>query len=817
VSQIIGTWCRVPGKATAVAAAFFGVMALVSSTPVDAQQQNLQSGVVRIDSIAVEGNQRVQTQTILATFAVQPGQEITYRAVQRGTKALLNTGQFDDVVVRASGGDPYVLTIEVDEAPLLRRVTIEGLENVSARTVRDTTGLATGTPLNPQRIIDAKAFIRAELAGEGIPFAQIEDRILVLPGAENEIELILEVSEGQRVTVAQVLFHGNEALSDDDIASVMTIKEEGFWWFRSGSYDQIDFDLDLAQSVPNLYRARGYLDFQVVSDTIVIDPQSGKARLEVTVEEGPQYRLGSFAVDGNTVFEDEELERLFRTSRGGGILGSLGLSGGGDVANQEGQVFDAIAFNEAIQSVEERYRNEGYLYARVDPVVDIQEAENGNPPAVNARWQITEGQPAIVNRVSIRGNEYTHEWVIRDQMLILPGDVYSQNRLLRTYQNISALGFFESPMPMPEITPLDNGDVDITFHVVEKQTGSINFGTSVGGGVGLSGFIGYDQPNLFGQAKSGSLRWDFGRYLNSFELSFTDPALFQTRTSGTIQLFNSRDRFFTFSSGRRRRIGGNLRFGFPWQGSQFTRFFVGYGLSRTSYQLFDDVLDTSLFGRPPGVQSTLSVGLTRQTLNHPLFPTVGSRQSLNVEQNGGFLGGDGDFTRVLADGSWWVPVGQLGGNENGTGGVRFALGLTLRSGAVFGDASAFPFDRFWMGGVQFGQKLRGYDETSITPLGYFPEGRVVGITDIERLGDAFFSLTAEYAVRLSDQVGISLFYDAGSVWRDPTEFDPTSLFRGAGVGMQIVTPFGPLGLDYAYGFDKTTPGWKLHFRMGPGF
>ncbi|MDE3004769.1 MAG: BamA/TamA family outer membrane protein, partial [Gemmatimonadota bacterium] len=100
-----------------------------------------------------------------------------------------------------------------------------------------------------------------------------------------------------------------------------------------------------------------------------------------------------------------------------------------------------------------------------------------------------------------------------------------------------------------DITPLDNGDVDVTFNVVERQTGSINFGTSVGGGVGLSGFIGYDQPNLFGQAKSGSLRWDFGRYLNSFELSFTDPALFQSRTSGTISLFNSRDRFFQFSSG----------------------------------------------------------------------------------------------------------------------------------------------------------------------------------------------------------------------------------------------------------------------------
>jgi outer membrane protein insertion porin family len=466
--------------------------------------------------------------------------------------------------------------------------------------------------------------------------------------------------------------------------------------------------------------------------------------------------------------------------------------------------------------VEERYRNEGYLYIRVNPVVNVNESVDGAPPTVDASWQIVEGTPAIINRVSIAGNEYTYEWVIRNQLFVLPGDVYSQDRLLQSYQNISALGFFETPLPFPDITPLDNGDVDVTFNVVERQTGSINFGTSVGGGVGVSGFIGYDQPNLFGQAKSGSLRWDFGRYLNSFELSFTDPALFQSRTSGTISLFNSRDRFFQFSSGRRRRIGGNVRFGFPWLGSQRTRVFVGYGLSRTKYELFDNVDDTSLFGRPPGVQSQLSLGVTRSTLNHPLFPTLGSRQNLTIEQNGGFLLGDGDFTRLLGDGSFWVPVGQIGGDGNPSGGIRFALGLTLRAGAVFGDAGAFPFDRFWMGGVQFGQQLRGYDETTITPLGLYPR-RSNEISDIDRLGDAFFSLTAEYAIRLSDQLGLGLFYDAGAVWRDPSEFNPQNLFRGAGLGMQIVTPFGPLGLDYAYGFDKAVPGWKLHFRMGPGF
>ena len=117
------------------------------------------------------------------------------------------------------------------------------------------------------------------------------------------------------------------------------------------------------------------------------------------------------------------------------------------------------------------------------------------------------------------------------------------------------------------------------------------------------------------------------------------------------------------------------------------------------------------------MQSQLSLGLTRQTLDHPIFPSVGSRQNVTVELNGGLLGGDGEFTRVLTDGQWWLPVGRLGGGDGLQGGLRMSLGLTLRGGAIFGNVDAFPFDRFWMGGVQFGQALRGYDETSITPLG----------------------------------------------------------------------------------------------------
>ena len=796
---------------------FWASMASLGSEPVLAQEDPAQTGVpaIRIDSIAVVGNSRLTTVVILGTLGFQAGTEITYREIQTGIKLLYSTGAFEDVIVRAEGevGEPVTLILEVDERDIIAQITISGLEHASEKTVRDTTGLQTSQPYAPEKVLRAMDFIRSELANEGIPFARIEERTEEIEDQPGQIHLFLDVTEGNRITVAQMELRGNDAILDEEIRGAMGTKEEGFFWFRGGRYDAAAFEEDLTRNLPDLYRAQGFLDFRVVSDTLVVDPQTGKTRIELQLEEGPRYRLDDFIVEGNRHFSTEEIERHFSEDEGG-LLGSLGF-GGSEETDED--YFDARRFEEAVFEVQQAYNNDGYLYAQVDPWIEKLDAVEGEDPSVRVGWRITEANPAYINRIRITGNEYTHERVIRERVYVLPGDVYSQDMLLRSYQSIGGLGFFETPLPLPQIDPDERtGDVDITFFVEERQTGSINFGTAVGGGTGVSGFLGYDQPNLFGQAKQGHLRWDFGRYINSITLSYTDPALFQSRISGTFSLFNSRDRFYQFSTGKRKRQGFSTRFGFPVPWSLRTQIFFGYSLAATEYTVFSDTDDTSLFGLPPGTQSQFSIGITRNNLNHPLFPVAGSRQSWNTEFNGGILGGDGDFIRHMVEGSWYVPVGQVGGPEGGGGGIQFTLGLHLRGGAVFGDVTNFPFDRFWMGGVQFGEKLRGYDETSITPLGYYPE-RARDISDIDRLGDAFFATTVEFAMRVSSNLSLSTFFDAGNLWADASSIDPSRLFRGAGLGVQLVTPFGPIGLDYAYGFDKTTPGWQLHFRMGPGY
>lgn len=780
----------------------------------EAQVPEGQEGVV-VDSILVRGNVVLSDDAVIGTIGVPTGVAITFRDIQEAQKRLWGTGRFEDIRVTARGGldedDPVILTFHVEERPVVRRVTVRGLTQLSERDVRDEMGQRTGEPFSPQRVVRARQFIQRELAEKGIPFATVSEELIPVPDREKEVELVLRVEEGQRVTVAQVVFHGNEAFRDSDLRKAMSLRPEGFWWFRTGEFRQEVLEEDLRDALPEFYASNGFLDFEVVGDTLVVDPETGKARLEVEVDEGPQYRVAEFRVQGNRRFPTSELERYYQMEEGG-LLRSLGI---GRSRDDGPPVFDHSAFQEATERVEQRYRNEGYLYAQVRPVLERRPPEEGEEHhTVVAYWEVEEGQPAHVRRIHIRGNDFTHDRVIREQILLLPGDVYSEERLIRSYQGISGLGYFETPLPFPEIEPDPRtGDVDITFEVEEKQTGSINFGTAMGGATGVSGFIGYEQPNLFGQGKSGSFRWDFGRFQNNFQVQYSDPALFQSRVGWQISLFDSRDRFFTFATGERKLRGGRTQFSFPVPGSRRTRLFAGYGLSRTDFRQREGVEDTSLFARPPGTQSQLTVGIGRRTLDHPLFPTIGSNLRATMDKTGGFLGGDGDFTRFRAEAEWWVPVGRVGGGDPGSRPITFALGLKARTGAVVGNADPFPFDRFWVGGVQFGERLRGYEETTITPQGHFPRGSRE-IPEAARLGDAFMVLTAEYAVRLMDNISVSAFYDAGNIWQRPREVDPSHLFRGAGFGVELVTPFGPIRLDYAYGFDKAVPGWQLHFNLG---
>jgi outer membrane protein insertion porin family len=780
---------------------------------------------VTVDTLVVVGNQRIAEDVIRVTSALRTGPGVTARDVQEAIRRLMATGNFADVQI-LSEGDPAEgvrLVIQVEERPLIARYEFRGLERVSSKTVRDTVGLQENQPLNPNLVVKTERMIRDLLAKEGVQLIAVDTTLSQVSEPEGAFRLTFDVREGNRLSIADIEFQGNEAFSDEALRGAITTREEGFLWFRTGKFDRETFQEDLRDRLPTYYGSHGYIDFAVVSDTLVVDPESGKARLVVEVTEGPQYRLGEFTINGATRFPEEQLRRIFTAQR----RSVLGLPFGGASEREQGEVFDRAALDAATQRVQQMYRNEGYLYAQVLPRVERVEAPEGGTPTVDVAWAVSEQQPFYIGRVRITGNTKTHESVIRERLMVFPGDVYNEDRLLQSYRSIAALGFFETPLPTPDILPNpEAGTVDLVFHIKEKQTGSMSFGTAIGGGYygrsgGISGFVGYSEPNLFGQAKQADLRAEYGYGRSSFQASYTDPALFGTRNSASVSLFHTDDRYrgFSFTDGRYLRTGASLRYGFPLLGLRWTRAFAGYSLSRYRYEARDaeDCDPGNIFCQPSAIASSLSLAVTRDTKNHPLFPTAGTRQNISIEQTGGPLGGDGNFQRLNTEAEWWVPVGQLGGGAPGSRPILMTFGLQARGGAVFGDAERFPLQRFFLGGTQWGQPLRGYEESTLTPFGYF-ERNSLGVSSAERLGDAFFTVTGEYAIRFNDNLSLSLFGDAGNIWNDAGSINPTRLFRSVGIGATIVTPFGPLGLDYAYGFDRDPPGFKFHFKINqPGF
>ncbi|HLZ44070.1 MAG TPA: outer membrane protein assembly factor BamA [Gemmatimonadales bacterium] len=767
------------------------------------------------DSIAVVGNRRNTALSVIQVSGLVPGHALNYRDIQRAIQALFASGQFDDVAMTQSQtpDGKNVLVIRVHERPQLLRWAIRGVARLPEGSVRSKVTLPEGRPLDMASVARSRARIDSLYHARGYYLEQTKP-VLVYERDSAAVRVIFDVTEGRRVAIAQVDFEGNTHFTDQEIVAQLKTRPEGFWWFRSGEYNDDKLSEDLRQTLPEFYGRQGFVDFQVLDDTLVVNEKTGKATLVVKVSEGEPYRIGSFEIAGNRRFSTDELQAFYPFA-GEQRSGLLGLGGRRHIV-----YFDDQQWQDATRKVQTLYYNNGYIYVNVRPDVIRRTGPDGKP-VVDLRWVITEGQPAIVDHVEIRGNDVTHDRVIREAIVMVPGDVFRQDALLASYQRVSNLGFFNQPLPFPDTKPAnDQGDIDVIFRVTEKRTGNINFGASVGQGTGVGGFLGLDEPNLFGQGKRGRFQWQFGKNINDFEVSLSDPAVRESRISATVEVHNQRVRYVIADLGRLRRRGASLQFGFPVFGDNYTRLFVSYGIDQQSFTgSTTNTAFTNAFRCNDCVRSTVGTQLMRDTRIDLPFPTAGTMVQVGLSQSGGPLGGSGNFQRVDVEGHFYAPIGTLG--NPAASNVKFVLGYSTRSGFVFGNSPFFE-QLFTLGGTQFFIPLRGYDEASITPFGYDPNAGSNGASP-NAFGKAFFTMTGELGMRVSQMLYLSAFFDAGNVWSRPAQYDPTRLFRGAGIGAAVISPLGPLGIDYAYGFDKTdvfgrpAPGWKLHFKLGNFF
>lgn len=775
------------------------------------------------ESIVVTGNSRVDSAQIRSTGGLSTGGTLSARDIQNAIRALYATGQYEDVQIVcrvASGTGTAALVVQVRERPLLTDYKVVGPDRVSPKDVKEKLAFPTGTPVDPGKIAKAIASVDSLYESKGYYLARVRPESTLVDG---KLSIAFNVDEGKRLAVSGIRITGNSRVSDADIVGAMETKPEGFLWTRKGELDDANYAQDLSERIPQLYASRGFIDFRILKDTLIVDREKGKGLIEITVTEGPRYTVGNFEVIGNRRFSTEQIgifypfgknQQTTITQKATGLIRR-------NYVNPP-NTFDAARWEEAQQKLMEAYNDEGYIYAQIRPVTE-RVPSTDSVRKVNLRWEIDERTPAIVNRIEIVGNDYTHESCIREQIVLAPGQVFNRAYLIRSYQNIGNLNFFETPMTAPETRPSgEQGDVDIVFNVKEKRTGNVNFGASMGQGTGLGGFIGLDQPNLLGRCKRAQLQWQFGRYINDFNATYSDPNIRQSRISGSLTAYHSRSRFQVAELGGAIRTGGQVQLGFPVPNSLYTRLFVSYGGEKVKYES-SGLLGTVANACENCFRSTLGFTATHDTRTGLPFPADGGMQTFNAQFNGGPLGGTAAFQRYTTELRSYAPIGRIGGSLLGSDPMMFVVGISARAGAVFGDTGPFFYSQaFSLGGTQYGEPLRGYDEFSITPNGFDPN------TDNLRanrssFGNAYFVGTGELGLRISQALYLNTFFEGGNVWNKPREFDPTRLFRSFGFGVATLSPLGPLGVDVGYGFDKVditgrpAPGWKLHFKLGQFF
>src|SRR5882724_468050 len=260
--------------------------------------------------IIVTGNARVDSAAVRSSGGLSLGSTLNVHDVQNAIKALYATGQFDDVqiVCRVSSDNKATLLIQVKERPTLTDYKVIGADRVSPKDVKEKLAFPTGSPVDPGKIAKAIASVDSLYESKGYYLASVKPESTITDG---KLSINFKIDEGRRLAVSGIRINGNKQVSDQDVVAAMDTKPEGFLWTRNGELDDAVYAQDLSEKIPQLYASRGYIDFRILKDTLIVDRAKGKGLLDITVSEGPRYTVGNFEVIGNRRFSTEQIKAFY--------------------------------------------------------------------------------------------------------------------------------------------------------------------------------------------------------------------------------------------------------------------------------------------------------------------------------------------------------------------------------------------------------------------------------------------------------------------------------------------------------------------------
>ena len=761
----------------------------------------------KISDIVVEGTSSTSESAVVAFSGIrigdtfQQGSELFATAI----KNLYKRKIFKDVEIYAQplSSDQIIVVIRVEELPRIGALEIKGNDEIDEDDLLESADLRVGDIANPYAINRAERGMVSTYEDEGYLFSEVESSIDEARDSIGRVRVRFRVNEGPEVKIGSVNIEGNRELDEDDVKGAMKGVTEKSWWqfWKSSKLEREKLEED-KQRIVDYYRSRGFIDAEIVSDTIDIDRATGRSNITITVDEGSPVYLRRLVISGNEVYDEKLLRRLI------------------DVAT--GEPYDQYDLEENLlgngdQSVRSWYLNNGYLTFNADIV-----EERVGTDSVDAFVRMSEGAPATIRYVDIAGNTKTRDEVIRRELFTIPGQRFSRANLIRSLRNLANLNYFNPEALVPDVRPTaDATSVDIVYEVEERPSDTFNasMGLSsqgITGSIGLS-FTNFSlaEPFFGGGGQILNLNAEFGSFVQTYSLGVTEPWLFGKPITLGGNVFYQKQDLSTRSSSdlQNERIGASATVGtrLKWPDDFFR---IDGALRFTRNNLLGGVEENGFFRN--GSELSATVTLSRSSIDDPIFPTLGSRFRASL-LGAGFL--DAQYLRPEASFEFFSPIARTSPRNT------FVLHLETEFGyiqEISARSTISPTVYYTMGGTTLSGyntvQLRGYDDRSIGPFeGRFP----IGQTKFKASAEVRYPLTLNPI-----PIYFLTFVEAGNVWSGLGEFNPLDLKRSAGVGMRIMMPpIGLIGFDYGFGFDAdsfndsplVTPsssGWHFHFQFG---
>jgi outer membrane protein insertion porin family len=628
-----------------------------------------------IQSIKVNGNQRIEEGTILSYMLVQPGDSFNSDRIDKSLRTLYATGLFADVSIRREAND---LVVHVIENPLVNRITFEGNHNVKEDDLRKELQMKPRAVFSVRQAQADRQRLLNVYAGKGRFAATVEPQLVRLP--QNRVNVVFKIVEGPKTLISRIVFVGNHAFSEKQLREVIDSRESRWWRFLSSSDEfnpsRVDFDRELLR---RFYLAHGYADFDVTNLASELSPDRKEFFVTFQINEGARYRIGKVTVKSTVPHLD--------ATRYAGI-----------VALQPGAYYNGDKVEKFTNLLENKIRRDNFVFVKIDPRI----RRNAANHTVDLEFDIEQGPRVYVERIDINGNSVTRDNVIRREFRFAEGDPLDPTLMRITKVRLNDLGYFTDVKVTPQPgSAADKSVVDVDL--VEKATGELSLGGGYSTTSGILGQAGLRQHNLIGTGIDAGINGTIAQYESQLDLSATDPYFLDRNLVAGADIFFLNNNNQYVSDYEETRYGLSLRLGYG---------FNDHVSQAWTYTLTDRDVNNIQTYASQYVQDEAGWSLLSMVGQTMTFDWRDSRADttsgfvLRVGTDFAGLGGDENYVRAKVDGTYWVPL------EYFTGDPEWNIALSGGAGDLFNlQSKERIIDRFFLGG----DNLRGFLDQGVGP------------------------------------------------------------------------------------------------------